>query len=219
MAGNIHALGLISVVLLTGIILLRFGRRPKSIAHVAGGVAAAFGVFLLVACRTTVLYREANPIHQWLIPSICLALVLVVTEWNRICATAAVAIALSAFVLSLHYLSLLGPDASYTGSPYWARRATQVRSLTYLKVIKRGLLEAAGTREDEFPPGWVAESGLTRFIPDEDRRYLKSRSIQIHTFWHSAFTGLHGKKYHDLELWYPGGRLKEGIGKLHFRPR
>src|SRR4051795_9647219 len=106
MAGNINALGLILVLLLTAAVLRRYGRRPKSLTHVLSGAAAAFGVMMFVVCCTAVLNNEANAARQQLIPWICLTLVLVFTNMNRICATSAVAIGLSSFVWSFHAISL-----------------------------------------------------------------------------------------------------------------
>jgi hypothetical protein len=76
-------------------------------------------------------------------------------------------------------------------------------------------------REDNYsyPAGWLAETELGRELHKDDLRYTKCQSVEIHALWHSPLTGLYGKTYHELFLWYPGGRLKDGLKRLEFRPR
>jgi hypothetical protein len=219
MAGNINALGLILVLLLTAVVLKRYGRRPKSFTRVLSGTAAAFGVMMFVVCCTTVLYHEANSVHQQLIPWICLTLVLVFTGMNRICAAAAIAIGLSSFVWSFHAISLVGPGSPYTGSPYWARRTARVVTRSHLRTVKAVLSMVADGDNQDYLAGWLAESTLKQLIPGDQTPYLTSWSVEIHPFWHTALTGLYHRQLHSLALWYPGGRLKESIQKLEFRPR
>jgi hypothetical protein len=178
MADDLNALGLMLVLLLTAVILVRFGRWSASFLRVATGCVAGFGLFLLTACFTTVLDYEANPIHQWLIPSVCLAVLITFTAPGRIRNIAATAIALSAVVWSFHYLCLLGPDSAYTGSPYWARRRAQATSRSHLRVINEALKVAAEADNHSYPAGWVSESEVGRLIPSDSIRYTRSRSVE-----------------------------------------
>jgi hypothetical protein len=219
MAGNLNALGLILVIALTGAVLMRYGTWPASVGHVVGGIAAAFGVMFAAECVTLVLYYEANHTHQTLIPSACLALLLIFTKASRIRAIAATAAALSAFVWSFHVLLIVGPSAHYTGDPEAAGRSCRAIARSHLRVMHSILTIVAEEDDRNYPAGWFTDTPLLGTVPPEDLRNLKSPGVEIHPFWHTPLTGLYGKSYHDLSLWYPGGRVKETMKGLEFKPR
>jgi hypothetical protein len=226
MAADLNALGLMLVLLLTGVVLIRYGAWPESLWRIAGGAAAAFLLMFLAIwfgviflALPSVLYYDANNSHQALIPSMCLALVLIFTKPNRVCRIVALAIALSAFVLSFHFACLVGLDASYSGSPDWTRRNCRSVTLSHLRTIRLMFSYVAQEYNDSYPAGWLAETELGRELHQDDLRYTKSQSVEIHTLWHSPLTGLYCKTYRELSLWYPGGRLREGLQRMEFRPR
>jgi hypothetical protein len=217
--GNLNALGLILVILLTGCILVRYGTLTGSLRRAPLAIGIAFGVMVLASCLTTVLYYEANASHQLLIPVVCLALLLAFTQPSRLRAIAALAVTLSTFLWSFQAITLVGPDSPYTGSPMWARRACRATARAHLRGIRSWLSAAAEDNNREYPAGWLAETDLGQEIPEDYLRYAKAPSVEIQPVWHSALTDLYGKTYRELFLWYPGGRLREGLQRLEFRPR
>jgi hypothetical protein len=217
--GNLNALGLILVILLTGVALARYGTLTGSLRRAPLAVGIAFGVMVLASCLTTVLYYEANASHQLLIPVVCLALLLAFTQPSRLRAIAALAVTLSTFLWSFHAITLVGPDSPYTGSPMWARRACRATVRAHLREIRSWLSAVAEGDNREYPAGWLVETELGREIPADYLHYTKAPSVEIQPFWHSALTGLYGKTYRGLSLWYPGGRVREGLRRLEFRPR
>jgi hypothetical protein len=219
MAGNVNALGLILVILLTGAVLVRYGAWPASIAQVVGGLAAALGLMFAAECMTLVLYDEASHYHQELIPSLCLGLLLVFAKPSRIRRVAVMAAGLSAFVWSFHVLSIVGPSARYTGSPEAARRSCRAIARSHLRIMRSILTVVAQDDNRSYPAGWFTDIPLIEALSAEDRRNLKCPAAEIHPFWHTPLTGLYEKSYHELSLWYPGGRVKDGMKGLAFRLR
>jgi hypothetical protein len=217
--GNLNALGLILVIVLTGAVLLRDGTWPQSAWRVVTGILTALGVLFLAVCLTTVLWPEADPSHQLLISSACLALVMVFARPGRLRALAALAVALSTIVWSFHVLLLVGPEDGYTGNPSWTKRSCRVARAAHLRTIRSVLMLIAEDDDRNYPAGWLAETELGREIPADYRRDLKAPSVEIQPLWHTPLTGLSGKRYHELSLWYPGGPLRRGIQRLEFRER
>lgn len=219
MAGNLNALGLILVMVLTAAILARLRSRPRSIWQVIGGLATAVGVMFVVKCLTVVLYDEANNSHQVFVPSACLALLFIFTNPSRIRAVTVTAVTASMLVWSIQVFSLAGPSSRYTGNPRAARRTCRVIAYYESGQIRKLLSYEVKQDNRIYPAGWLAETKFGRNLSAHYPQYVKSPAADIRSFWHTPLTGLYAKSYYDLSAWYPGGRLKDGLVHLEFRPR
>ncbi|MHB9132438.1 MAG: hypothetical protein ACYDBB_15315 [Armatimonadota bacterium] len=76
--------------------------------------------------------------------------------------------------------------------------------------------------EMSFPPGWVSESSGKALLSRSTRiahpvRYVDDSVPTM--LWHTPLTGMHGWRTTTYELWYPGGKLKDAIGKIDYRER
>jgi hypothetical protein len=166
-----------------------------------------------------VMYYEADHSHQILIPSACLALLFIFTGPSRIRGVAITAVALSMLVWSVHVLCLVGPRARYTGDPEAARQTCRSIASSHLRQIRLYFSEDPEQDSCSYPAGWLTETEPGRELPAEYQKYTEAPSVEIRPFWHSVLTGLYGKTYHELSLWYPGGLPKNGLKHLQFRPR
>jgi hypothetical protein len=218
--GNLNALGLILTILLTGCILVRYGTLTGSLRRAPLAIGIAFGVMMLASCLTTVFDDfEVDSSHQLLIPSACLLLLLVFTGPTRMRTMAVLAVVLATFVWSSQILLLVGPNTRYTSNPEAARRSCWTERRADSRAIRAALSEEAEHDKRSYPTGWFAECDLSQRIPADYLRYTKAPSAEIQPFWHSALTGLYGKTHRELFLWYPGGRLREGLQRMEFRPQ
>ena len=222
MAANLHALGLILVILLTVAVTCRYGSRPETQAQVLRGILIPFGPVILYGlwsasvciCGVSV----GIPVFQWLIPCTCLSWVLITTRPNLICTTASVALAASALAFTFQYLYLVHGER-YIGVPERLTIVSRVRTKSHLWEIKRALAALEKEQNRTHPRGWLTESNLERLLPPKIASLATGNSVEAYPLWHSPLTGLYGKRHHQLALWYPGGPLKKGIRKLEFRSR
>jgi hypothetical protein len=224
--GDLNALGLLLVILLTGAVLVRHGTRTGSLRRAPLAIVAAFVVMVLAAILVIGFDDEMDPSHQLLIAAVCLALLLAYTRPGEVRTIAALGVAASTFVLSMQIPQLVGrpvyPYASsptYTASPRWSRKIVQRNSRSQLHEVRSWLDPVAEDDNHEYPAGWLAESPLRQFFPPSESQITRSEAVEFHPFWHSSLTGLYARRYHELDMWYPGGRLKEGLKRLEFRPR
>src|SRR6266545_805545 len=131
MAGNLNALGLLLVILLTGAVLMRHGTLTGSLRRTPRALGIAFSVTMIAGILLATWLNEANASHQFLITLLCLVLLLVFAPPSELRTTAAVVVGLAHFFLSLHAISLAGtaytarPRWVYTGNPKWARETSQ----------------------------------------------------------------------------------------------
>src|SRR5258708_1223335 len=112
MAGNLNALGLLLVILLTGAVLMRRGTLTGSLRRTAVALGIAFSMIMIAGIFMVSWKNEANASHQFLIPLLCLTLLLTFAQPSELRTTAALAVGLAYFFLSSHAISLA--STSYT---------------------------------------------------------------------------------------------------------
>ncbi|MGA1871741.1 MAG: hypothetical protein ACMUJM_24710 [bacterium] len=69
-----------------------------------------------------------------------------------------------------------------------------------------------------YEEGWLRDHDIykkyAKFFPR-----VRGHQHTITPFWHSWLTRIYRRKTTDVEIWYPGGLLSEGISKLEYRER
>jgi hypothetical protein len=106
---------------------------------------------------------------------------------------------------------------NYTGNPKWREKATQESVQDALQHIKMELKTVSTTNNTVYPAGWLSESEILQLIT---RRFSDNKSVkEIYAFWHTPVTKLYGVKYQKVDIWYPGGLLKDSIDKLEAKER
>src|SRR5438034_8718422 len=112
MAGNLNALGLLLVILLTGGVLMRHGTLTGSLRRTPAALGIAFSIIIFAGIFMVSWKNEASGSHQFLISLLCLTLLLVFAQPSELRTTAALAAGLATFFLSFSADSLVG--TSYT---------------------------------------------------------------------------------------------------------
>ncbi len=116
MSANVHAIGMIAVLVLTGILLRILGEKPKGVKRILAGIV--FGVFLAFISIAASVHSCSNgqPFLQWLIPSICSALLIIFIKKRWAGILLAGLMVISSLALSLQYSILVHSDR-YIGVP------------------------------------------------------------------------------------------------------
>ena len=72
-----------------------------------------------------------------------------------------------------------------------------------------------------YPQGWLEESvpAVRDWAPYGAIRWKGFWTATVTPLWHSWLTGLYGCTVEPMDLWYPGGTLKDAASKIEFRDR
>jgi len=212
MASTIHAIGLLFTIFLTLILVVRFGKLRVERVH----GAILFPFMLFVAGVALCPPGPPAPSYQWLVPILCLSLVMIFTEPKVLRIIVSALLVLSALVLSFHFYSLTSAEM-YTGvHPQRPKLINEMK----IKMAETYMSSAASTDSNSYPQSWLSESELVKHIPDKSRRFLLEKYLpRSYYLWHSKFTLIYGKKQGEFGIWYPGGTLKESAKKLEWKER
>ena len=226
MAVHLHAVILLSVPVATLVfcVIFRRRRRPPSMrGRPTWRVPTALTVGLFFAFGGVILWDRghgaAGPFVLRLIPALCVvAIILCVSPWRLVAASSGVLL----IVMSLLKLwnIALAHEPGYTGDPYHDE---------FLREWQCSALDGVGewlrrrAREDKasYPEGWLAESvpPAKSWAYFESYRSHASWRATVTPLWHSWLTGLYGCTLEPMDLWYPGGTLKDAASKIEFRDR
>jgi len=219
MQGTLNALGIIGVAVGTGVLLWRYGKRPPDFGIVAYGVV--FGVLsLFIGIMFTF------PFSQCLVPSACLALVYIFIPNNRLVAIAMTVLFLAGIALGFHFV-LLAAGERYSGNPsevnHYAHNAQQGNIKMINTAAEMVMIDNPEQAEKTYPAKALAQTGiwplLQQAAPEIGKPSLADHCYTTHRLWHTWLTGLYGKTGTPMVLWYPGGKLKDGIKHLEYRPK
>jgi len=124
------------------------------------------------------------------------------------------ALVIVAIFLSFHFFSLISSE-KYTYIYPSLSNVTNERRIFKAEVV---LSISALTDSNSYPQGWLSESEVLRYIPEEDRQFILERGMpRSYYLWHSYFTRVYGVKKGNVDIWYPGGTLKESVQKLEWK--
>ena len=212
MAANIHALALLFVVFLTLTLVVGFG-KPR-VERVYGGIF--FPIMLLfvgVALHPT---GVPAPFYQWIVPILCLSLVMIFIEPKILRRIVSVFLVVSALVLSLDFDNLISTEEYTYVIPLRSKAINEAKIFS----AENYMFLAASTDSNSYPESWLSESELVKHIPEKSRRFILEKHLPTSYYlWHSKFTLVYGKKQGEFGIWYPGGTLKESAQKLEFREK
>lgn len=227
MAGNINAAGILIIILLTVFLLVRFGRKPTNIIQILVGLLLALLLGISASAISAHACMQGTPDRQILISCVCLVCILTFTDikgssWTvrAVIVGTITGIVLLMFLLCNQYVNLIH-SKMYTGNPSYIKTIHKAISQKTLQTIREILSEATETNEKVYPPGWLSESEIKNLIPADDLKDLlgHGKSAEIYRFWHTLITSLYGKNYKPLDVWYPGGLLKDSLDSLEFKEK
>ena len=241
--GNLHAIILILLPILTAVACLRFRRRipppsqavPPHILASAGrspvtgrklrkgrsvlGEVLVCTVFAyLAAAMSGHACLAGQAVTQLLIPWVCLVGVVVFMGEGRIRLLLAATQALLLLGLTLSYSGIVhGPI--YVGNRAHGR-IHEVRNIKDLRAVSTALLKLAEGDEATYPAGWLSEAPFLETLRAELRWWPpEGHRLDVLPLWHSWLTGLYLRRLVAMDVWYPGGKLKDAAGNLEYRER
>ncbi|HOF89590.1 MAG TPA: hypothetical protein PLZ36_16030 [Armatimonadota bacterium] len=116
------------------------------------------------------------------------------------------------------------PPVTYTLTPHTAVMVTRGRVHTLRHRLHDQDPFRANTRV--YPAGWLRETPCWTALPAEYQRafiniapYFHKGIVTTRAEWHTPLTGFYRVVEVPTAIWYPGGAVKDAIGKLEFRPR
>ncbi|MEW6715699.1 MAG: hypothetical protein AB1306_11510 [Nitrospirota bacterium] len=218
MASNFNAFGLLLLVMATAIILWKFGRKPKKIFIILLAIIGFILFTFALGPRLFTSGTNGQPIFQIMIPATCLFLILIFINNVAIKLLIFVLFFLASLTLGQHYRDLVKTEI-YTGNSNLTEDMLKLRKT----FIVYDLLNEARINDNKYPPGWLRE-----LLPEVKAKALKNiigylnnrqmHKIEIVHLWHSWFTGLYGKTEGEvIDVWFPGGTLKDSAEKIEFR--
>ncbi|MHB9023218.1 MAG: hypothetical protein ACYC7E_03460 [Armatimonadota bacterium] len=211
--GSIVAFGLILTVAVAAFTLHRHRKHPD-VVKFCFTVLVFWALLMIVVCPPLYFKSVGGQciVRMVLISSCCFALTFVGVSSRR--TSLVVPVFSYAVMISLIiYANMLIHGGGYTTISRPFEHTGRYRtSQRFLKVY---LGEVAKTDARSYPPGWL--SGMP-FDKGFSSAYVHHRGIP-RPYWHSWLTGLYGADARQFELWYPGGKIKDAIGKIEFRPR
>ncbi len=126
----------------------------------------------------------------------------------------------------LHFTFLVR-TSNYTGNPADINHAEKVRQSSTIREVQTIFALQTSDRqisEKTYPAGPFSRSTAWTLLgqsSDDSIRdlaeHITSKRFTAHRLWHTGFTGIYGKNTDVVQLWYPGGKLKDGIAGLKYQ--
>jgi hypothetical protein len=190
----------------------RPGKGPRILAGLGLGLLCipAYVLFGMHKCDA------GDPVLQALLGGGCLVALAV---WIRTLVAAnvlALAAVASGAGLVTHYNTLVH-SAEVTGNPAISRSYLEAETL---RRTSEQLARLGQGDPQRYPGGWLGETAFARKDPaSPELRDLAIRQARYEgsPFWHTWFTGLYVKRTREVALWFPGGTISEGAGRLEWR--
>lgn len=239
-ASNINALGIIGSVIASAVIIFRYFKVPENFGQIFRPVYISFFTgLLLIIFYSGSLCVNGSPIFQWLIPSLCIFLILLFVSDLKVKIYSAFLMFLLAIVLCEHFYHLVETD-NFTGDPKLVKRFYNGIAESDLAKI-RSTLSRIEDKNLNFDSGFIEDSELNNIFESElvkeinievksetDRKVIKrtvSRMlnhlvvIDITKSWHTFFSNIWNTQSIYVSAWYPGGQLEVNAMKIEFRKR
>ena len=214
---NLHAVSLLASLIVTLAICLKFGSRP-SLKRVIISIVITFLLFSITH-PVAKCGPGGNPFMHFIILGGCFLSILIFIEKKVLLISLALIIFISSIFLRNNYIGLVSGD-TYAGSLEFSdfiERSNQHQLNMIKELIKS---EEVLLNDDKYyNEGWFKDSDVYEKCKNylsEDMLQTKQR-FEIYPLWHSWLTRLYRKKSYNVELWYPGGKLSEGINNLEYR--
>ncbi|MHB9025312.1 MAG: hypothetical protein ACYC7E_14270 [Armatimonadota bacterium] len=207
MGGTIIAFGLLATLGMTAYSLI----RHRSDFNIAWWIfiLLLWGIVVQVMLpQFTLPNGRGSSTQSLMISSLCFVLsaAIVTPNWRRywilLCFTFAMMIALPWYAASLLAVN-----------DYSSHRHTMHHMRDSLFYELREIEKHNGW---SYPAGWLADQPFTKEI---DHKILQGHRVIPHPLWHSWLTRLYRKETIPGEAWYPGGKIKDALGKIEYRPR
>lgn len=225
MAGTLNAIGLMAVMLGTVLVLWRYGKWPPTFWQVITGIVIAFLAICFTSIFTTHACDAGNPATQLLIPGLCILIAYPSLAHKKARSVTTATLIVAMLVLGFEFTEIVH-TSDYTGNTQGRmNNAFTQRREHAITEMRTAFNEVFVTHpaygNKVFHAGALQRPEIITLLPQEERENLKSAfssfSLVYTPLWHSGLTGLFGKHTRSMILWYPGGRLSDGIAHIAYR--
>ena len=215
------------VIVVTIAVLLRYGKFPKKIMPVVGGVCWGVLAFFVGGLIVHVL-DFGQAFTQLLIPACCIGIAYPALAGQRARRYLMIFLVIALFTLGVQF-SLLARSSRYTGNPSEVNHDVHGWERSYREQIEMSFLLKLRTTprlgEQSYPAAPLLSSTAWQLLDKADRDHFShqltipyyTKEYTTYRLWHTALTGLYGKRGYPVQLWYPGGKLKDGIDRMEYR--
>jgi len=222
MEANLNAIGIILVPIFAIAVSLIWGTKYDEIRFLKA-VLIPLSIIIVIVIILTFLPSDLNLSFalQLFLPIICLFPILWFVEKKIVRYSASFILLVLALCLSIQcrHLALSDKYAFTEGRRLIAQNNLQRLGISMM------LYAVAENDSNVYPEGWLAESQFIANLPKQRQESIKTHRIftfdqpQTYPLWHSAFTHLYEIKPQYSEAWYPGGKLRDSIGKISLKER
>jgi len=214
---NLHALILLLFPAITLLLCLKFGGRP-SLKRVIVSIVVTFLLFSITH-PVAKCGPGGDPFMHLFILGGCFLSILIFIERKVLLISLAFIVFIFSIFLRINYIELVCGD-TYAGSLEF-KDFVEGGERYQLNMIKELIEseEVLSNDDNYYNEGWFKDSEVYEKYKNyfsEDLLQTKQR-FEIYPLWHSWLTRLYRKKSYNVELWYPGGKLSEGINNLEYR--
>lgn len=219
---TLHAFALILLPVVTIAAIARYPRRrwfPET--SNAWGFLIIFLYFSASVILFTCLCDHSGPwLRQTFVPLACMVASLLFIGSPRVRVSMILLGVVTGFALQAHLTRLIhAPGWAYDQNGFLRQGVLTEAQVNQSWLARVGNdIETRGVSDrNSYPPGWMGDLRLA----DGSRVYVSysfanRRSIR---FWHTRITGLLRVERASLDVWFPGGTLKEAADKLEVRMR
>ncbi len=156
-----------------------------------------------------------RPFLQWLIPLLCLWLIITFTKYARL--HFCILYIMIALALTCNYKSLICNEyyyGKYVGFIKTFDNAAKDAKLNKLKLLLKSKKIKNSININE---NWLINSEIINYLNNDEIKLLSYSSIEITAEWHSWFSNLYRIKDILYSAWYSGGNLKDNIDKIYYK--
>ena len=216
---TLHAILLIALppgTLLLLVLVRR--RRPRAIAAlIATGICFLIS-FVSMSCKH--LCREGNPYFQWVVPILCMLVILLFVA-HKVLRRAAAIIMFALLILLCEQFHHWAHQQAWSGNPEGSRTTEKNFNNSKIKIAEMVLAGVADSDSTDYPAGWLNDLPPIQVAVAESKARIDLYCMgpaEYARCWHTWLTGLfraQGKR----DFWYLGGLVKNADGRIVVRER
>lgn len=211
-----HAVILMLVPIVMLIAFLAAEKRRPTGHQVAVSAIIAGGTGVFADISSAHLCSEGNPLTQWIIPALCMGVVLCYFRNalpRRILAASLFVVMLA---LSMHYAGVVH-EPKWTGNPRGRILSMRVVFESQRQRLVEMLLVLEEERNPSYEAGWLRDLPIPRELDEQlAKKPFRESATAV---WHTWFTWIYRRERAEQDYWYPGGPISEAAELIELRDR
>lgn len=211
---DIHAVSMLLAIVFPLVCILCSEKKKPSTKRALVAFLISFSTSLISFLFSLHSCGAGIPATQWIFAAILTLIVICFIKAIKLRLILTSALILLSLIFSQWYVFLVH-SPGYTGSPKWIERSELGEDEEFIFEIQKLLKSHSPDHKKILAAGWfetIFESNLGEM--SASRMKAKASST-----WHSFFSGIYEVHYDPVFLWYPGGRIWEGLEGIELRER